>query len=86
MRHTGALLTLSLLGLLAGSPRQAQAQGHDNLVDVAKSAGAFETLLTAVEAAGLAHTLMGDGPFTVFAPTDEAFAKLPDGTVEAREP
>jgi uncharacterized surface protein with fasciclin (FAS1) repeats len=50
---------------------------------VARSAGSFKTLLAALEAAGLAETLAGEGPFTVFAPTDEAFAKLPPGTVEA---
>jgi uncharacterized surface protein with fasciclin (FAS1) repeats len=54
-----------------------------NIVEVAKSAGSFNTLLAAAKAAGLAETLMGEGPFTVFAPTDEAFAKLPAGTVES---
>ncbi len=54
-----------------------------DIVEVARAAGSFETLLAAVEAAGLTATLQGEGPFTVFAPTDEAFAKLPAGTVEA---
>ena len=54
----------------------------NNIVETAVSAGSFKTLVTAVQAAGLEATLMGDGPFTVFAPTDEAFAKLPKGTVE----
>ncbi|MCA9292511.1 MAG: fasciclin domain-containing protein [Phycisphaerales bacterium] len=54
-----------------------------NIAEVAKAAGSFKTLLTAVEAAGLSETLMGEGPFTVFAPTDEAFAKLPEGTVKS---
>ncbi len=54
-----------------------------DIVDTAVSAGSFKTLVAAVKAAGLVDTLKGDGPFTVFAPTDEAFAKLPDGTVEA---
>lgn len=54
----------------------------DTIVDVAV-AGGFDTLVTAVQAAGLADTLAGDGPFTVFAPTDAAFAKLPEGTVES---
>jgi uncharacterized surface protein with fasciclin (FAS1) repeats len=54
----------------------------NDIVAVAKSAGTFTTLVAAVEAAGLAETLMGPGPYTVFAPTDEAFAKLPEGTVE----
>ena len=53
-----------------------------NLVQVAESAGQFTKLLAAAEAAGLAETLTGEGPFTVFAPTDSAFAKLPAGTVE----
>lgn len=54
----------------------------DDIVDVAAGAGSFKTLLKAVEAAGLTDTLRGEGPFTVFAPTDEAFAKLPAGTLE----
>jgi len=53
-----------------------------DIVDTAVAAGSFKTLVTAVTTAGLAETLKGPGPFTVFAPTDEAFAKLPDGTVE----
>ena len=53
------------------------------IVDVAVGAGSFDTLVAAVTAAGLAETLSGEGPFTVFAPTDEAFAALPDGLVEA---
>jgi uncharacterized surface protein with fasciclin (FAS1) repeats len=55
----------------------------DDIVDVAAGAGAFETLIAAVQAAGLEETLRGEGPFTVFAPTDEAFAALPAGTVES---
>lgn len=55
----------------------------DDLLDVAHKAGAFKTLSQAVYAAGLADALRGPGPFTVFAPTDEAFAKLPEGTVAA---
>jgi uncharacterized surface protein with fasciclin (FAS1) repeats len=58
------------------------AQAAD-IVDTAVAAGKFNTLVKAVKAAGLADTLKGDGPFTVFAPTDEAFAKLPAGTVES---
>jgi uncharacterized surface protein with fasciclin (FAS1) repeats len=53
-----------------------------DIVDTAVSAGQFKTLVKAVQAAGLVDTLKGEGPFTVFAPTDEAFAKLPAGTVE----
>lgn len=54
-----------------------------NIVETAVSAGSFTTLTKAVEAAGLVDALSGEGPFTVFAPTDEAFAKLPEGTVES---
>jgi uncharacterized surface protein with fasciclin (FAS1) repeats len=53
-----------------------------DIVDTASSAGSFNTLVAAVKAAGLVETLKGEGPFTVFAPTDEAFKKLPPGTVE----
>lgn len=54
---------------------------HD-IVDTAVAAGSFKTLVAAVQAAGLVETLKGPGPFTVFAPNDDAFADLPDGTVE----
>jgi uncharacterized surface protein with fasciclin (FAS1) repeats len=54
-----------------------------DIVDTAVGAGSFKTLVAAVQAAGLVDTLKGKGPFTVFAPTDEAFAKLPKGTVES---
>ena len=54
-----------------------------DIIDTAVSAGTFNTLAAALTAAGLIETLKGTGPFTVFAPTDEAFAKLPDGTVDA---
>jgi uncharacterized surface protein with fasciclin (FAS1) repeats len=65
------------------SPFSTNAAGHGNdVVHVAIKDGNFKTLVTAIKAAGLEETLMGEGPFTVFAPTDEAFAKLPDGTVE----
>jgi uncharacterized surface protein with fasciclin (FAS1) repeats len=53
-----------------------------DIVETAQDAGSFQTLLTAAEAAGLVDTLKSEGPFTLFAPTDEAFAKLPEGTVE----
>ncbi len=54
-----------------------------DIVDTAVAAGSFKTLVKAVQAAGLVDTLKGPGPFTVFAPTDEAFAKLPAGTLDA---
>ena len=58
------------------------AEGPGDIVEVATAAGDFTTLVAAVEAAGLVETLQGDGPFTVFAPTDAAFDALPEGTVE----
>ena len=64
-------------------PPAPEAMAPGTIVDVATEAGSFGTLLAAVEAAGLVDTLAGEGPFTVFAPTDEAFAALPEGTVEA---
>lgn len=81
--YTTTMKTLiaSALGLFAlGSI--ALGQEKKDIVDTAVAAGSFKTLVAAVEAAGLAETLKGEGPFTVFAPTDEAFAKLPEGTVE----
>ena len=54
-----------------------------NILETAREAGSFTTLLAAVDAAGLGETLAGRGPFTVFAPSDEAFAKLPEGAVES---
>jgi uncharacterized surface protein with fasciclin (FAS1) repeats len=54
-----------------------------DIVDTAVAAGSFKTLAAALDAAGLVETLKGKGPFTVFAPTDEAFAKLPEGTVKS---
>src|SRR5688572_25239606 len=59
------------------------APAAQNIVAVAREAGTFNTLLAAADAAGLVPVLQGEGPFTLFAPTDEAFAKLPAGTVEA---
>lgn len=82
------ILTLSLtLGLIALSSvvtagDYAKKAEKSDIVDTAVAAGSFETLVAAVKAAGLVETLKGEGPFTVFAPTDDAFAKLPKGTVE----
>ena len=76
-------LTLMLFILLS-STAIAMAGGHmKNLVETAAGNDAFKTLVAAVKAAGLVETLAGKGPFTVFAPTNEAFAKLPEGTVES---
>ncbi|CUH84079.1 fasciclin domain-containing protein [Thalassovita mediterranea] len=72
--------TFAIATLLAAP---AVAGGHSkDIVDTAMGAGDFNTLVAAVKAAGLVDTLKGDGPFTVFAPTDAAFAALPEGTVE----
>jgi uncharacterized surface protein with fasciclin (FAS1) repeats len=68
-----------VLPLAFGASR---AQAGDDVVDTAVKAGSFSTLVTAIKAAGLVDTLKGKGPFTVFAPNDAAFAKLPKGTVE----
>jgi uncharacterized surface protein with fasciclin (FAS1) repeats len=73
--------TLMALTVSATLPRAAASQPKD-IVDTAVAAGSFKTLATALQAAGLVETLKGAGPFTVFAPTDEAFAKLPAGTLE----
>ena len=79
------VLTLTAIvataGLLGVARADTKAKGKD-IVAVASGAGSFNTLVAAVKAAGLVETLQGPGPFTVFAPTDEAFAKLPKGTVE----
>ncbi len=76
------LILTALLVLVAGSMFAGQ-QPEKDIVDTAVSAGTFTTLVTAVQAAGLVDTLKSDGPFTVFAPSDEAFAKLPEGTIES---
>ncbi|MEL7167286.1 MAG: fasciclin domain-containing protein [Pseudomonadota bacterium] len=69
--------------LVAGLATSVFAGNKKDIVDTAVGAGSFETLVAAVQAAGLVDTLKGDGPFTVFAPTDAAFAALPEGTVES---
>jgi uncharacterized surface protein with fasciclin (FAS1) repeats/uncharacterized membrane protein YuzA (DUF378 family) len=88
---TGAMAALALLTLVSGSTLQAQgsaprtaetnAAAPKNIVETAVAAGQFKTLAAALDAAGLVKTLSEPGPFTVFAPTDAAFAKLPEGTV-----
>ncbi|MEM8743672.1 MAG: fasciclin domain-containing protein [Pseudomonadota bacterium] len=74
IRATALALSLVAAPVFAG--------GAKDIVDTAVSADDFNTLVAAVQAAGLVETLKGDGPFTVFAPTDAAFAALPEGTVE----
>jgi len=77
-----AAATLAVAMLVIGV-HQTKAMGHNkDIIGVAEHAGGFNTLIAAIKAAGLEETLRGAGPFTVFAPTDEAFAKLPAGTVE----
>lgn len=76
--------TVSAMALACAIALPAFADTHgDDIVDIAAGNEAFSTLVAAVTAAGLVDTLKGEGPFTVFAPTDEAFAALPEGTVEA---
>jgi uncharacterized surface protein with fasciclin (FAS1) repeats len=83
MFKTLALGTLTALTItLTGSHVGAQQTAPRDIVDTAVAAGSFKTLAAALQAADLVNTLKGAGPFTVFAPTDAAFAKLPAGTVD----
>jgi uncharacterized surface protein with fasciclin (FAS1) repeats len=79
------IVPLSVLGLSLALSACSDDNDPDlpNIMDTARAADNFTTLVIALEAAGLDETLENDGPFTVFAPTDEAFAQLPDGTIEA---
>lgn len=92
--HTIPCLLLSLVAAACGGASSdapttntaataATTQGSSDIVDTAVAAGSFKTLAAALKAADLVDTLKGPGPFTVFAPTDEAFAKLPPGTLES---
>ncbi len=82
-RFQSTLIALGTAGVLAISVEAVVAADAElDIVDTAVSAGNFQTLAAALTAADLVDTLKGDGPFTVFAPTDDAFAKLPAGTVE----
>ena len=76
-----AVISLAFVAVVANAGHHATMAKKD-IVDVAVGAGQFNTLAAALQAADLVDTLKGDGPFTVFAPTDDAFAKLPEGTVE----
>jgi len=84
-RITAVALAASLVTsmALAGSYEEKGGMAKADIVDTAVAAGQFNTLAAALEAGDLIGTLKGDGPFTVFAPTDAAFAKLPEGTVES---
>jgi len=75
------IFTFSLMTVVL--VHSSSAMDQKDIVDTAIAAGSFKTLVTAVKAADLVETLKGKGPFTVFAPTDEAFAKLPAGTLES---
>jgi len=82
----GLLLMIAVVGVQPISAKvevPGETEKRANIVETAVAAGQFKTLAAALEAAGLIDALTGEGPFTVFAPTDEAFAKLPAGTVES---
>ncbi len=85
MSGRGLGWTLAVVAMLVvpGGVRAQGMNGEKDIVDTAIAAGSFKTLVAAVQAAGLEGVLRGEGPFTVFAPTDAAFAKLPAGTVES---
>ena len=82
MMIAGIVAAMTITGAAATASMSAAAADKD-IVDTAVAAGSFKTLAKALQAAGLVETLKGAGPFTVFAPTDEAFAKLPAGTLES---
>lgn len=83
MRIAPSLVAATFALLAAAAPSPAVAQAAGDIVEVAQANGSFQTLLAAAGAAGLVETLKGPGPFTVFAPTDAAFRKLPAGAVDA---
>jgi uncharacterized surface protein with fasciclin (FAS1) repeats len=83
MRIARLAVSAFAVASLCFSASPAQAQSDKDIVDTAVEAGTFNTLAAALTAADLIEVLKGEGPFTVFAPTDEAFAKLPEGTVES---
>ena len=83
MKTTRILALAALLGSTLMLPMAQAADKPGDIVAVASGAGSFKTLVAAVKAADLVETLQGKGPFTIFAPTDAAFAKLPAGTVES---
>jgi uncharacterized surface protein with fasciclin (FAS1) repeats len=83
MKVSGYVSAVVVLAFMAiGSVRAADTSAKKDIVDTAVAAGSFKTLAAALSAGGLVETLKGKGPFTVFAPTDDAFGKLPKGTVE----
>lgn len=78
-----ALLTAVSASLFAFAENEQHAKDKKNIVETAVASENFETLVAAVKAAGLVKTLSGEGPYTVFAPTDKAFAKIPDATLKS---
>jgi len=88
LRTIALAAALVVPGTLAAQEAQGYSESPANtakgdIIETAVAAGSFNTLAKAIEAAGLTETLQGEGPFTVFAPTDEAFAQLPKGTIDA---
>jgi uncharacterized surface protein with fasciclin (FAS1) repeats len=84
MKKFSSVALMVVVSSMLLTPSLGGASHHSkDIVDTAIAAGSFNTLVAAVKAAGLVDTLKSPGPFTVFAPTDDAFAKLPEGTVEA---
>ena len=77
------LFNLAIASFLVTTSASAMSHGKHDIVDVASKSGVFNTLIAAAKAAGLVEALKGEGPITVFAPTDDAFAKLPEGTIES---
>ena len=82
MIRSRILASFAVLAFVVCCSAIGQAAEKKDIVDTAVASGSFKTLVTAVKEAGLAEALKGKGPFTVFAPTDDAFAKLPKGTLE----
>jgi transforming growth factor-beta-induced protein len=83
LKRVSILLSICLLVVFGSGGCGTKTLPEKDIVDTAIAAGDFNTLVTAVKAAELVETLKGEGPYTVFAPTDAAFAKLPEGTLES---
>jgi uncharacterized surface protein with fasciclin (FAS1) repeats len=81
LKRIGGVVAALAIAVVASGPTSAEEK--KDVVDTAVAAGQFKTLVTAVKEAGLVETLKGKGPFTVFAPTDEAFAKIPEDKLKA---
>ena len=82
IRKNVALVLITSVCLVSGASRARAESDSKDIVDTAVAAGDFNTLVAAAEAAGLVQTLKGPGPFTVFAPNDKAFKRLPEGTLQ----